>query len=209
MSPTQEIVGTLAERERFEYNLSRVESLRDSLKVAVADQRETALAFADLARDLKLQKEQAEERLHAVRELRAAEQLCRMSDATCVETVTGLLPEGQRESAKVETIFRERLWELELALEDRGWVRETTLAALEFSRYGVQQLIRICRIYGIKNPIIKRIAEICELYVFGRGFEISSNDDTANEVIQDFLEVNDAEMGHVGLAEKEKDLMAV
>ena len=206
MSPTQEIVGTLAERERFEYNLSRVESLRDSLKIAVADQRETALAFADLARDLKLQKEQAEERLHAVRELRAAEQLCRMSDAACVETVTGLLPEGQRESAKVETIFRERLWELELALEDRGWVRETTLAALEFSRYGVQQLIRICRIYGIKNPIIKRIAEICELYVFGRGFEISSNDDTANEVIQDFLEVNDAEMGHVGMAEKEKDI---
>src|SRR6266566_306464 len=45
--------------------------------------------------------------------------------------------------------FKERLWELELALEDRGWVRETTLAALEFSRAGISQLIKICRVYAI------------------------------------------------------------
>jgi len=109
-------------------------------------------------------------------------------------------------TAQVEHVFKERLWELELALEDRGWVRETTLAALEFSRYGVQQLIRICRIYGIKNPIIKRISEICELYVFGRGIEIRAEDDTANQTIQDFLDANDAEMGHNGLAQKEKNI---
>jgi hypothetical protein len=208
MSPIQEVVGTLAERERFESAKRDVDTLRGRLRDAVQDARETALAFSGLAKDIALQKEQAEERLHAIREIRAAEALCRMPDQACVDLVASKLPESDRHvgSPKVETIFRERLWELELALEDRGWVRETTLAALEFSRYGVQQLIRICRIYGIKNPIIKRIAEICELYVFGRGIEISSDDDTANEVIQDFLDANDAEMGHNGLAEKEKDI---
>jgi hypothetical protein len=102
--------------------------------------------------------------------------------------------------------FKERLWELELALEDRGWVREVTLSNLEFSRLGIQQLCRICRIYAIKNPIVKRAAIICRLYVFGRGVEIRSDDDATNDAIDAFLETNKAELGHVGLASKEQDI---
>jgi hypothetical protein len=102
--------------------------------------------------------------------------------------------------------LKERLWELELALEDRGWVREVTLAALEFSRLGVQQLIKICRIYAIKNPLIKRTAEICMLYVFGRGFEVRSEDDTENDCIQDFLTLNDGVLGHVAAANLETSI---
>jgi hypothetical protein len=133
-------------------------------------------------------------------ELRIAETACRN-------------PERAREFAEAWSaspsesvaVFKERLWELELALEDRGWVREQTLAMLEFSRYGVGQLIRISRIYAIKNPLIKRGAEICALYVFGRGVEIRSEDDAADEVIQDFLTRNSIEMAHTGLARKEID----
>jgi hypothetical protein len=184
----------------------KLQKIAGKLSDQLEDARETRKAFAELAQELALRKEAAEERLHQIKEIRAAERMCLTPDRQILDAAYSLLPESERTPAKAEHVFKERLWELELALEDRGWVRETTLAALEFSRYGVQQLIRICRIYGIKNPIIKRIAEICELYVFGRGIEIRADDDTANDVIQDFLQANDAEMGHTGLAKKENDI---
>jgi hypothetical protein len=178
--------------------------LNDAVEVAKEERRE----IQEIASDLAIRKMEAEERLQMLKELRMAEALCRTPDRECRAMALAHLPESERAGAsdvKIDAGFKERLWELELALEDRGWVRETTLAALEFSRYGVQQLIRICRVYGIKNPIIKRIAEICKLYVFGRGIEIRSEDDAANKVIKAFLEANDAEMGHNGLADKETD----
>jgi hypothetical protein len=172
--------------------------MSDVVEIAKEDRAE----LREMADDLTLRKLEASERLQMMRELRAAERMCRTPERELVASVH----EKYGESVKVDTpLFKERLWELELALEDRGWVRETTLAALEFSRYGVQQLIRICRVYGIKNPIIKRIAEICKFYVFGRGIEIRSEDKDSNKVIQAFLEDNDAEMGHNGLAAKETE----
>ena len=173
------------------------------LKEAIAEDGEFKRAFSELARDLAIRKEESEERLHAMRELRTAEAFCRMPETECRQLVVSKFGESAKEPGFTDKVFKERLWELELALEDRGWIRETTLAALEFSRYGVQQLIRICRVYGIKNPIIKRIAEICALYVFGRGIEILSDDEGANDTIQEFLDANDSEMGHTALAAKE------
>ncbi len=132
----------------------------------------------------------------------------RRAELACVdpEAVQMMHESGRTTPVTSVGTFKERLWELELALEDRGWVRETTLAALEFSRYGTQQLIRICRIYGIKNPLIKRAVEICALYVFGRGIEIRSEDDTVNDTVQKFMDANVAELGHIGLAEKESSI---
>jgi len=71
---------------------------------------------------------------------------------------------------------------------------------------GVGQLIRICRIYAIKNPLIKRGVEICALYVLGRGVEIRSDDPATDDTIQAYLEDNKAELGHIGLAEKVRAL---
>jgi hypothetical protein len=177
------------------------------LREALNNSRAESIALEQLARDLALRTKESEERLRQITELRYAEELCRMPDQACYEMAASHIGEVAT-PVKVEQMFKERLWELELALEDRGWVREVTLSALEFSRYGVQQLIRICRIYAIKNPIIKRITEICELYVFGRGIEIRSDDGPTNDAIQDFLQRNDAEMGHCGLARKERDIQS-
>jgi hypothetical protein len=191
-------------------NNANVKKVYEKLREELAETRDERKALHELMPDIAIRKAESEERLKSIKELRFAEALCLMPDRECRELAGPLIAKyGSAESesaALTEKVFKERLWELELALEDRGWVRETTLAALEFSRYGVQQLIRICRIYGIKNPIIKRISEICELYVFGRGIEIRSEDDVANDVIHDFLKMNDAEMGHNGLASKEKDI---
>lgn len=101
---------------------------------------------------------------------------------------------------------KERFWELELALEDRGWQRQLALAAWEFSRYGIQQLILISRLYFIKNPLIKRGVKISSFYVFGRGVDISCEDEKANGALQDFIEANRKELGHGGLVEKDQTL---
>jgi hypothetical protein len=168
--------------------------LREASKPASKYDREVdeLLAFEISAQRAKLQ-----ERMREALMFREAE-------LACVAPDRAREMEATRESATSSVAnFKERLWELELALEDRGWVREVTLATLEFSRYGVGQLIRITRIYAIKNPLIKRGMEICALYVFGRGVEMRAEDDTANDVIQGFLDENEAELGHVGLAAKE------
>lgn len=98
------------------------------------------------------------------------------------------LAESARESDTTAVVqCKERIAELELALEDRGWKRQLAIAESEFSRFGIQQLMLISRLYFIKNPLIKRGVQVSSHYVFGRGLEISSTDETANEVLQSFF----------------------
>jgi hypothetical protein len=118
---------------------------------------------------------------------------------------------GLQESAgsKVESgavvQLRERLAELELALEDRGWKRQLALADTEFSRYGIQQIILICRLMRIKNPIIQRGILVSAFYVFARGVEVTSADESANEVLTSFFNDprNQSVIGHTALVKKE------
>jgi hypothetical protein len=118
---------------------------------------------------------------------------------------------GLQESAgtKVESgavvQLRERLAELELALEDRGWKRQLALADTEFSRYGIQQIILICRLMRIKNPIIQRGILVSAFYVFARGVKVTSDDKTANEVLTSFFNDprNQSVIGHTALVKKE------
>jgi hypothetical protein len=180
-----------------------VERLLKSAGDAIRESRtiKDASRFESLmGQEIELQYSNLRLRMRDILDLRQAELAC-VNPKAATEII-----EAWSAPPSSVAVFKERLWELELALEDRGWVREVMLSTLEFSRYGVQQLIRICRIYGIKNPLIKRGAEICAMYVFGRGIEIRSEDDTANGVIQNFLQVNQAEIGHVGLTEKEKSI---
>jgi hypothetical protein len=95
----------------------------------------------------------------------------------------------------------ERLWELELALEDRGWVRELTLANFEFSLFGIHRIIAMCRLYFLKNPFVRRGIEVSSFYVVGRGVTITSPDPDVDEVIQDFFNnpKNQSELGYAGL----------
>jgi hypothetical protein len=100
---------------------------------------------------------------------------------------------------------KEAIADLELALEDRGWQRSIAMSQLEFSRWGIQQIMLICRLYRIKNPVVQRGILVSAYYVFGRGVEITSEDQPANDVIQAFLSDprNRAELGHGGLIASE------
>jgi hypothetical protein len=94
--------------------------------------------------------------------------------------------------------------DIELALQNVEWRREVNLSWLEFSRWGIQQIILISRLYYIKNPICRRLIDIAATYVFGRGFELSSSDEDANEVLKDFLDRNKKTLGQIALVELEK-----
>ncbi len=94
--------------------------------------------------------------------------------------------------------------DIELALQNAEWRREVNLSWLEFSRWGIQQIILIARLHYIKNPIIRRLVDVCSAYVFARGFSVTSGDETANEVIQDFLFRNKATLGQIALVELER-----
>lgn len=94
--------------------------------------------------------------------------------------------------------------DIELALQNVEWRREINLSWLEFSRWGIQQIILISRLYYIKNPLVRRLINISSSYVFGRGVEVSSDDDTANAVLTDFFTRNKSSLGQIALVELEK-----
>ena len=124
------------------------------------------------------------------RERRSSENreiLSRLDEVRQAQAMSGagpMLLEGARSSEK-PGVFREAIAELELALEDRGWKREQALSATEFSRYGIQQIMLIARLYKIKNPLVRRAIEISGLYVWGRGYEVTSDDPDTNDVLKE------------------------
>ena len=123
-----------------------------------------------------------------------------------------LVAESRASAAQGETRIRESnpitsqgaFGDIELALQNVEWRREINLSWLEFSRWGIQQIILISRLYYIKNPFIRRLIDICAIYVFGRGVEVSSDDDAANEVLKQFFEANKTTLGQIALVELEK-----
>lgn len=103
-----------------------------------------------------------------------------------------------------ETIYG--MAELEIALEDRGWKRLIAQSNYEFSRFGIQSIMLVCRLYYIKNPLARRGVDVSAFYVFGRGLEISSPDADANETLQDFFldPANADQFSHTALVKKER-----
>lgn len=94
--------------------------------------------------------------------------------------------------------------DIELALQNVEWRREINLSWLEFSRWGIQQIILISRLYYIKNPIIRRLIDVSAVYVFARGYEVSSSDDGDNATLKDFFERNKKVLGQSALVDLER-----
>jgi hypothetical protein len=94
--------------------------------------------------------------------------------------------------------------DIELALQNVEWRREINLSWLEFSRWGIQQIILISRLYYVKQPLLRRAIDVVAAYVFGRGVEITSTDTHANDVLQDFLERNRGTFGPTALLAAQK-----
>lgn len=103
-----------------------------------------------------------------------------------------------------ETIYG--MAELEIALDDRGWKRLIASSQYEFSRFGIQSIMLISRLYYIKNPLARRGVDVSAFYVFGRGMDISSPDPDANESLKAFFQDprNAIQFSHTAFVKKEK-----
>lgn len=113
---------------------------------------------------------------------------------------------GQRERLKESQPISAQgaFGDIELALQNVEWRREINLSWLEFSRWGIQQIILISRLYYIKNPLIRCAVNIAAAYVFGRGVEVTTDDDDANEVLKEFFEDNSEVFGQSALVKAER-----
>ncbi len=94
--------------------------------------------------------------------------------------------------------------DIQLALQNVEWRREVNLSWLEFSRWGIQQIILISRLYYLKNPICRRLIDVCASYVFARGVEVTTNDDAANETLEEFFQRNQSVLGHNAMVAQER-----
>jgi len=112
-------------------------------------------------------------------------------------------PTNLRETVLPSSTFSD----LELALENVEWRREINLSWLEFSRWGIQQMILISRLHYVKNPWIQRAINIVSSYVFGRGVEVMSEDEDANATLKDFFERNKHVVGQAALTQLQKRLL--
>jgi len=98
------------------------------------------------------------------------------------------LREATRDKDAQLTALRERMADLELALEDVSWLRVTFQAEQEFSREGLRQINRLARVMWLKSPLIKRGVGVQTLYVFGQGVNVYGRVPAVNAVVQKFLD---------------------
>ena len=82
-----------------------------------------------------------------------------------------------------------------------------TLEAGEY--YGISDVLEAAtKCYQLyhHNPLFRRAVELRTQYVWGRGVTMMSPQKVVDNVIRDFLDRNDRELGHRGRAEKDKTL---
>lgn len=88
-----------------------------------------------------------------------------------------------------ETPLQERLGELELALENQGWIRQSEMyTSNQFSLPSLKTIARLARVFYLKNPLIQRGVNVSSDYTFGRGITITAKDEQINEAIQQFID---------------------
>lgn len=119
-----------------------------------------------------------------------------------------LLRENAAMGYSVEYL-QERLAELELALEDAGWIRMSFEADQEFSRDGLRRIMAMSRLFFLKNPLINRAVTLQAMYVWGQGVSIKGAHPEIDAIVQSFLDdpKNQVELtGHQARTMKEQDL---
>lgn len=109
-----------------------------------------------------------------------------------------------RESPSFPYIAQGAYGDAELMLQNIDWKREVNLSWLEFTRWGIQQIILIARLRCIKDPMLKRGMNVSAQYVFGRGVQITSPDQATNDLLREWRERNKGVLGHVSLTDLER-----
>jgi len=105
--------------------------------------------------------------------------------------------------------LKETIAELQMQLEDEGWLPLSGYGLQQFNREALGKIAERSRVLYLKNPLIQRGANVKRLYVWGQGMSIQAKDTRINDVIQAFLDDrrNKIELtGHQGRMLKEIEL---
>lgn len=104
------------------------------------------------------------------------------------DTDTTQLQEALTAEQWTSTLLEERLAELELQMEDIGWLKVGAELNQEFSRDGLAKIIQLARLMALKNPMIDHAVQMTADYVFGQGVTVDAEADAVSEVVKDFWE---------------------
>lgn len=121
-----------------------------------------------------------------------------------VETIPTEVPEAMSperlrevvgELLNNEEILLERLADVELAMEDRGWDSLYGSVYEQFSREGLKRASDLCRVMTVVNPIIKAGFDTRHAYIFGQGVQITARStgekagqQDVSAIVQEFLD---------------------
>ncbi len=83
----------------------------------------------------------------------------------------GTMAQQARDTAEIAS---EAVVDLERQLYEPGWIRALHQLEVEFSAEGMRQLRAVCRLYSIKNPLIRRGVMLIAAYVWARPLNISA-----------------------------------
>ena len=119
------------------------------------------------------------------------------------------LRDAYRAEAENHELLRETITELQLQLEDEGWMRLSGWGVDQFSREALDKIAERSRVLYLKNPLVQRGANVKRLYVWGQGMSIHAEEPKINDVLQEFLthRRNRLELtGHQARMDKEIEL---
>ena len=119
------------------------------------------------------------------------------------------LTEVTRHQSNELVRLTESMQRLEQLLYSPGWDRFGKAMEGVFTREGMRKITTLSRLMRVKNPIIKRGVDVQRLYVWAQGVSVSAEDETVNEVLQQFAddERNRAELtSHQAYSDKEVSL---
>lgn len=108
------------------------------------------------------------------------------------------LSQSLRQEQDTALLLEESVADLQLALEDEGWSRMALTGQAELTHGGLINLVTICRLLAVANPLIKRGLNLRHYYVWALGVQIEAraagknrdnpSEQDVNQVVQDFLD---------------------
>lgn len=103
-----------------------------------------------------------------------------------VERAAGRLVQALQESVSTVDLLYERIAELEGDIHEQGWGRLGD-DEFQFSRDWLDKTIKECRLFALKNPLVKRAVQLTTYYTWGQGVTVKAEAGDVNLVVQRFL----------------------
>jgi hypothetical protein len=101
------------------------------------------------------------------------------------------LREQVRQRDDTIDLLNESFADLERSLGDPGWIRLSGQFEQEFTAEGLKQIRAICRLFAVKNPLVRRGLSLRQAYVWGKGVEITARANGKKRREQDLQAVVD------------------